>query len=353
VASAFVSYAHEDQEFVLALVERLQQQGLDVSYDRVVLQIGDSLIQVISQEISDGDFLIAVVSPDSVESEWCQKELALAASQGINERRVKVLPVRFRNAKMPSLLEDTFWADAEHDDIETVARRLAAAIQAHIEGRDADAASAAAEAEEAGGEPAHAEKAGDVDVAAIEEVAERVWDVFAAWAGVWAGGNVRDLADPQRRLRWALGKLPERVRVGLPLVTQLAEADWDAFFGVTERDDAERDIREELHSVRTQVAQGLPVTRRWTIRADLGKISAGRRLAISRLWQIERGDETREIQVVISTTVMQLEDEHLPREVAQAKKTLGRSVVATLLALDDPPEEVTVTTAGISLTGPD
>jgi TIR domain len=45
VASAFVSYAHEDQEFVLALVERLQAQGLEIRYDRVVLQIGDSLIQ--------------------------------------------------------------------------------------------------------------------------------------------------------------------------------------------------------------------------------------------------------------------------------------------------------------------
>jgi hypothetical protein len=42
VASAFISYAHEDQEFMLALVEPLQAQGLDIRYDRVVLNIGDS-----------------------------------------------------------------------------------------------------------------------------------------------------------------------------------------------------------------------------------------------------------------------------------------------------------------------
>lgn len=76
--SAFVSYAHEDQELVLVLVDHLQAQGLDIRYDGVVLQIGDSLIRAISQEIEEGDFLIAIVSPDSVESEWCQKELALA-----------------------------------------------------------------------------------------------------------------------------------------------------------------------------------------------------------------------------------------------------------------------------------
>jgi hypothetical protein len=48
---------------MLALVEHLQGQGLDIRYDQVVLNIGDSLIQKISHEIADGDFLVAVVSP--------------------------------------------------------------------------------------------------------------------------------------------------------------------------------------------------------------------------------------------------------------------------------------------------
>jgi hypothetical protein len=50
---------------------------------------------------------------------------------------------------------------------------------------------------------------------------------------------------------------------------------------------------------------------------------------------------------------MASENAYLPREVAQAKETNGRSVVSTLLALDDPAEQVSVTTAGISLTLPD
>jgi hypothetical protein len=352
VASAFVSYAHEDQEFVLALVERLEAQGLDIRYDRVVLQIGDSLIQVISQEISEGDFLVAVVSPDSVDSGWCQKELAIAATQGIDQRRVKVLPVRFRGAAMPPSLQDTFYGDADQDDVETLSRRLSVAMRAHLEGRDADAARDAQEAESAGGEPAHAEVMGDADVAAIEAVAERVWDVFGAWAGVWAGGNVRDLDDPQRRLRWALAGLPDRVRVGLPLVEQFANSDWDGFFANHETTEVERDIADEMRSVRTQVAQGLPVTRRWTIDDHLGSIDPdllpGGRDAESYLHRISRGEETRQIQVLISRTALAIANDHLPREVVEAKETLGRSVVATLLALEDPPRQVMVTTAGIS-----
>lgn len=273
--------------------------------------------------------------------------------QGINDRRVKVLPVRFRGAEMPPMLQDTYWGDADLDDVETVARRLAAAIRAHLESREADASREAEEAEEAEGNPAHEEVVGDVRVAQIEEVAQRVWDVFAAWAGVWAGGNVRDLDDPQRRLRWALDGLPDHVRAGLPLVGQLAEAAWDEVFAGSDAGDAERDVRQELRSVRTQVAQGLPVARRWTIRAELGPGPAQRRDAASYLWEIGRGDETRVIEVYISNSALVSANEHLPYEVAQAKETTGRSVVVTLLGLDDPPDEVVVSTAGISLSLPD
>jgi hypothetical protein len=105
--------------------------------------------------------------------------------------------------------------------------------------------------------------------------------------------------------------------------------------------------------VRTQVAQGLPVTRRWTIVADSGEKVPVRRDAVSYLWPSRRGDEDRLIQVYISRTALMSEELHLPREVAQAKETDGRSAVVTLLALDDPPEEVMVTTAGISLSLPD
>ena len=120
-----------------------------------------------------------------------------------------------------------------------------------------------------------------------------------------------------------------------------------------EPDEVERDIREELRSVRTQVAQGLPVTRRWTIDADLGPVGVGSRDAVSYLWQIARGDETRRIQVFISGTATSVDNDHLPSEVANAKETNGRSVVASLLALDDPPSQVMATTAGIRLTLPD
>jgi hypothetical protein len=138
-------------------------------------------------------------------------------------------------------------------------------------------------------------------------------------------------------------------------VQQVAEGGWDEFFGVQlgTRRELERDVRDELRSVRTQVAQGLPVTRRWTITADLGKVPAGRRDAVCYMWQIGRGKETQMVEVYISGTAMASENEYLPVEVAHAKETNGRSVVTTLVGLDEPPRQISVTTAGISHTLPD
>jgi TIR domain len=98
VTSAFVSYAHEDQEFVLALVDHLQAQGLNVRYDQIALHIGDSLIRAISREITEGDFLIAEASAD----EHLPQEVAQA--KATNGRSVLVpcspstiRPPRFRS----------------------------------------------------------------------------------------------------------------------------------------------------------------------------------------------------------------------------------------------------------------
>ena len=352
--SAFVSYAHEDQELMLELVEHLQAQGLDIRYDQVVLNIGDSLIQKIAAEIADGDFLIAIISPDSVESGWCQRELSLAATQGINEKRAKVLPVRFRSAQIPPILGDTFYGDADHFSVETIAEQLAAVMQAHLEGRGEEAVQAAEAVEPAGGVPPHAEAAGDLQVEQIEEVAQRAWDVFQAWEGVWNdGGNINDLNDPRRRLRWAIDQLPGRMRGALPLVEQMANIDSDEFFADADLAEVERDMRAELLAVRTRIAQGLPVVGRWLVVGTDGAVPSGGRDAHAYLWWLQRGDRRKPITVFISGTVMASANEYLPEEVATAKNTQGRSVLPQIVGLDEPPLQVSVTTAGIRFGLPD
>ena len=108
-----------------------------------------------------------------------------------------------------------------------------------------------------------------------------------------------------------------------------------------------------MSAVRQQVAQGLRVSRRWVIDDYRGLISQGRYDASAHLWRLVRGDESYEVAVYISGTALESANEGLPPEVAAAKTTNGRSVLATLLSLDEPPPEVSVTTTGIRFSLPE
>jgi len=111
-------------------------------------------------------------------------------------------------------------------------------------------------------------------------------------------------------------------------------------------------MREELLALRTRVAQQLPIVRRWLVVADEGRVDAGARDATAYLWRIQRGPERRPVTVFISGPAIESADEHLPQEVVASKATRGRSVLSSLVGLDDPPRRVMVTTAGVSLTMP-
>ena len=132
---AFISYSHQDKEFVLGLVQRLKEHGIGVWIDHVDLVIGDSLVRRIGDAIHEEDFVIAVISEHSVKSPWCETELSLAVTHGIQSKQVKVLPVRLDAVTLPSYLVDTLWVEADRSDCTPVAEQLASAVERHLERR--------------------------------------------------------------------------------------------------------------------------------------------------------------------------------------------------------------------------
>lgn len=343
----FISYSHQDQEFVIALVERLEARGIRVWIDYVELVIGDSLIKKIGNAIHEGDFVIGVVSQHSVTSPWCQKELEIATTRGINEKRVTVLPIRLGGVDMPSFLTDIIYG--EDNDPATLADELVRAIEKHSKHTGIETVPALVETEPrpvarttvpANERPRLSD--------ALDRIEERIDEVFSVWDRRRDGGVLNtELVAEQRRLRTLLERLPPQVERALPFAQEIAHASWNDYFRVRSSSDAEPDIREELRAIRAQVEQGLPLIARWRIVASLGETTGHGRDATAYLWKIEREGETRTITVYISGTATAISDEHLLKEVAAAEATQGRSVVVNLLGIDEPPSEVSATTEGV------
>lgn len=132
--SLFVSYAHEDTHLAQELASAMEALGARVWLDQGELLIGDSLLAGISEAIEEFDFVAALVSPASVQSNWCRKEIALAMSKQLQRgsRLVTVLPVRVGDVEMPPSLLDVKWMPLDPTQVAECAAHLVADASRHL-----------------------------------------------------------------------------------------------------------------------------------------------------------------------------------------------------------------------------
>src|SRR5262245_6306645 len=115
VPSIFLSHTYTDKTFARALSERLKRHGIHVWIDEAEIQIGDSIISKIESGIREASYLGVVLSPDSVSSEWVNREVRIALTEEIHGKRVKVLPLLYRKCSIPGFLADKLYADFSED----------------------------------------------------------------------------------------------------------------------------------------------------------------------------------------------------------------------------------------------
>jgi hypothetical protein len=190
-ASIFISHAHEDKALARELTEALGKQGYRVWLDEAELRVGDSLMEKIADAIAEGDFVVAIVSPASLASKWCQQELSWAATKGIADKRVVVLPVRHRGAQMPPGLVDRLFADADVAGVDELVKKIVRDIERHraenSAGSRAGASNSSAPTFDCYGE---VEKINDV----LEVNARTFRDNFSVWLYVRNDGPTSEFA---------------------------------------------------------------------------------------------------------------------------------------------------------------
>lgn len=111
MSSVFLSHNSKDKPWVRNLAERLISDGVLVWLDEAEINIGDSLIDKISSGINDMEFVAAIISSNSIESSWVQKELSIAMSKEVSSRAVTVLPIVIEKCSLPTSLSDKLYAD--------------------------------------------------------------------------------------------------------------------------------------------------------------------------------------------------------------------------------------------------
>ena len=108
---AFLCHSSQDKEFVRRLANDLNFLDVEVWFDEWELEPGSSLVECIGSALETSAYVIAVLSPDSVNSKWCNRELKQTLSREFREDTSLIIPVLIRDVLPPSFIEDKLYID--------------------------------------------------------------------------------------------------------------------------------------------------------------------------------------------------------------------------------------------------
>lgn len=98
--SCFISYSTKDEKFVQRLYADLQGKGIRCWYAPDNLKIGDKFRVRIDEAIRVYDKLLIVLSKQSVQSDWVEKEVETAFEKERQQKRSVLFPLRLDDAVM-------------------------------------------------------------------------------------------------------------------------------------------------------------------------------------------------------------------------------------------------------------
>ena len=104
----FICHNSKDHDFVFKLISKMKKEQIVIWIDDWEIDIGDSIIEKVNEGLEASDFLIAIISENSIESNWVKRELNSTLQRQLNDRDITILPVLldFDPTNLPRLISD-------------------------------------------------------------------------------------------------------------------------------------------------------------------------------------------------------------------------------------------------------
>jgi hypothetical protein len=112
----FISYAHEDGDWVGQLARQLEAEGLNAFLDKWDIGPGDTLVHELDEAVRTSMNAIQILSPVSVTKPWVRQEYAALLSASV-ERGMRFIPVLYaapgpqQHIEVPPFAATRMWMD--------------------------------------------------------------------------------------------------------------------------------------------------------------------------------------------------------------------------------------------------
>ena len=139
MASVFLSHSSDDKPLVRRIASDLEAAGIIVWFDEWNILVGDQITQRISEGLDQSDFVVVVLSQNSLRSGWVEKEWQSKVADEATTREIAILPLLADECQVPTLLRDKKYARIG-DDYSSAINEVITAVNGHVARRNAAAA---------------------------------------------------------------------------------------------------------------------------------------------------------------------------------------------------------------------
>ena len=110
----FISHSYNDIEFVERLKNGLTENGVEVFQMLTDLNVGEAILDTIKKAINNSDFIIVVLSKESIRSKWVNLEISTVLLNEKSKKESLLMPVLMEDCEIPISISDRFYADFRH-----------------------------------------------------------------------------------------------------------------------------------------------------------------------------------------------------------------------------------------------
>lgn len=120
----FLSYNHADERIVEEIAKRLEKTcGRDnIFYDKWLIQPGDSIIEKMNSALEKCEHFFFFVTENSLKSKMVNLEWENALMR--KSPKMKIIPVRMGNVKLPAILQNVLYIDLYTHGLEIALRQM-------------------------------------------------------------------------------------------------------------------------------------------------------------------------------------------------------------------------------------
>lgn len=111
----FLSHSSKDKDFANCLYADLVEQGHTPWLDERDIKAGASIPAEIQKGLAAADYVLVLLSPHSVDSQWVRAEWETLFWDEMNTRKIKVIPLLIEDCEIPPFLKVKKYIDFRED----------------------------------------------------------------------------------------------------------------------------------------------------------------------------------------------------------------------------------------------